>query len=66
MRQQATLGVGDVCFGGCSTAADIECTAFAADRACILGHALEEADLEFERSVAGSRWQHGVNREPHH
>src|ERR1700759_241925 len=45
VRQQATGGVGDVGLGCGRAAADIEGTAFAANLAGVLGHALDEADL---------------------
>jgi diadenosine tetraphosphatase ApaH/serine/threonine PP2A family protein phosphatase len=48
-----------------AAAADIQRAAFAADRTGILGHALDEGDLEFERGVAGALRQHGVDRKPH-
>src|ERR1700688_4543054 len=47
--EQAALGVGDARFGGRGTAADIQRPAFGAHHAGVLGHALDEADLEFER-----------------
>src|ERR1700694_3218342 len=65
VRQQAVFRVGDARFGGRGAAADIERAAFGADRAGVLGHPLDEADLEFERGVTGTCRQHGVDREPH-
>jgi hypothetical protein len=57
--------IGDPRLGRRGAAAHIERFAFGADRAGILSHAADEADLEFERGVACACRQHGVNRKSH-
>src|SRR6267142_4966602 len=57
MREQPAFGVGDARLGGGGAAADAERLALAANGAGILGHALDEGNLEFERGVAGAGGQ---------
>ena len=65
VREQTALGVGDARFRGGGTAADTERAAFGAHHATVLGHALDEGDLELQRGVAGSRRQRRMHRQPH-
>src|SRR3954451_2199480 len=65
VREQPALAVHDPPLRGGGTTAKGEGRPFGPDNARVLGHALDEGHLEFQRGVAGRLWAHRLHGKTH-